>query len=266
MTYDSCWQTAFFFFWGGIYIQLSWSTKVAILYCCCSFSTTGCARWTEVAVTHKHHHNIRDSVQRCGSPAHSLIPKRFQHWKRSVARVLVIQPDTQMFREQSSFRGVLHEEAIITTDLRIKSETKGKRNGILFLPHYSHVVRCWVHKSCVTLSGKQWWGRTNSQGEDSAANRTHTSYIIRTLLKICSVAAHIPCWCEHMGKGRGSISSVKTGGEDVCCTIQSRAGLYKEQNTLVNSLNSWHRSSVMSWFHTVTSQDSYGNKFWQVDP
>lgn len=97
-------------------------------------------------------------------------------------------------------------EAIIKTDL---SETKEREMAFFsclitaMLSTPSRVMRC----------GKQWWGRRNAHGEDSAAARTHlTPSDILILLNIRSVAPPVPCRCEHMGKGRGSISSVKTRG------------------------------------------------------
>lgn len=183
----------------------------------------------------------------------------------SALNVLLIRPNTQMFREQSSLRGALHVEAKIKTDLRIKSETK-EREMALFSCLFTAVLRAVKYTKAVwnfrwNNGGMEWMHRE----QFCCYQKKHfTSYIIR-VLNICSVATPVPCWCEHMGRGRGGISSVETGGENFCCTMQSRAGLYKDQNTLVYSVNSWPCSSVVSRFHTVTPQNSHFDKFWQVD-
>lgn len=52
--------------------------------------------------------------------------KKVLIWKKSwcTLNVLLTQPNTQMFRVQSLFRGARHVEATIKTNLRIKSKTK----------------------------------------------------------------------------------------------------------------------------------------------
>lgn len=94
-----------------------------------------------------------------------------------------------MFREQSSLRGALHEKAKVKTDLRIKSGTKGKRNGTLFLPLYSRVALLLsTQKLCETFV-ETMVGRN----ECCYQKKHFTSYIIRRVLNICSVATPVPC-------------------------------------------------------------------------
>lgn len=150
--------------------------------------------------------------------------------------VLLTQPNTQMLRVQSPFRGALNVWAIIKTHFRIKSKTKERE-----MTFFSCLVAAML---CAVEYTKAVWSFAGNNGGEEWMHTQRTLLLPEHTSHICSVATPVPCWCEHMGKGRGSISSVKTGGEDFCCIIQSRAGLYKELNTLVNGVSSWHCSSV----------------------
>lgn len=187
------------------------------------------------------------------------------YWHSSVNT----QIKSQMFRIQGPSRGALSCGSNHKIALENEKWSKGKRNGIpLLLNPFSCFVTAVL---CTWTPCEAFWGTMVGNNERTwrgiccyqntlqkalnslgVAVESHVHYVIWGLY--CHIAEYLvyrwlrktvaPCWCDHMGIGRGSISSVRTGGEDFCCIIQSRTGLILTLNTRVNCVNSQFCSSV----------------------
>lgn len=122
------------------------------------------------------------------------------------------------------------------TDFRMRREAEGGEMAFLWLWIWfpAPLRSCCAALSTQTLCEKQWtlpeytWRSitlTLTLSRSQKTRRSHVLGIIHSWISAASLRLFPAVGRKRMGNGRGSVSSVRTGGEDFCRIIQSKAGL-----------------------------------------